>query len=508
MGNISSINFKKSTDFQAFHNSNMRPNYAIGGNLEVNRTGYEARALKEQIINDAKEAYTKRTGQKFQAKSYEWSAVVNLKPDSTMADLEKLTEYFQTKYGWQCYQIAIHRDEGHIDENGQKKINHHAHLEFVMLDKNGITSFKKGKFGVKKMREIQSEVAEILGMQRGIDKRLSGAKRIEPRQWAQMKELERAERKAKITELTTQHAQEMENARGHYKALKGENEALQDKNKALESRNQVLEAITKKEIAAIIEQKRKEWIAENQKLKDENQALKQGFTAEDYKALRALKEKNYKEIQELKQAIQELEQKIQEKNAENAELKKSLENAEKINENQKGRLEALKKEKMDLNTNFERLKANYESLQQKEALKGENQAQELAVTQNLNAKTIQYAQSFLQERKYEIKIIETPQFTSFKDDTKGLEALDYGLKIELKNTESANLQEKVKFMLSVAEAKGWRLKDIQANGSQEFKDEVQRQIIDSYYNRNTNLKIKLNKLQREKTNSKSKGFSR
>lgn len=71
MGYISSINFKKSTDFQVFHNSSIRPNYAIGGELTYTLKGYEALKLKQQIIENAKEAYTQHTGQKFQAKSYE-----------------------------------------------------------------------------------------------------------------------------------------------------------------------------------------------------------------------------------------------------------------------------------------------------------------------------------------------------------------------------------------------------------------------------------------------------
>lgn len=73
------------------------------------------------------ETYTARTRQKFQSKSYEWSAVVNLKPSSTMAELQKLATHLQEKYGFQCYQIAIHRDEGHINEQGKKVLNHHAH---------------------------------------------------------------------------------------------------------------------------------------------------------------------------------------------------------------------------------------------------------------------------------------------------------------------------------------------------------------------------------------------
>ena len=192
MSHISSINLQKSKDYQVFHNTNIRPNYAIGGELSYTLKGYEALKLKNQIIENAKEQYTKRTGQKFQAKSYEWSAVCNIKPNTTMQDLEKLAKHFNQKYGFQCYQIAIHRDEGHINEKGEKVINHHAHLEFITLDRQtGKNNYRRELITPKVLRQIQTEVAEILQMERGQDKRLTGVKRIEPRKYAQMKENER-----------------------------------------------------------------------------------------------------------------------------------------------------------------------------------------------------------------------------------------------------------------------------------------------------------------------------
>ena len=201
MSEISSINFKKSVDFQVFHNSTVRPNYAIGGELIANRKGYEALKLKEQIIENAKEAYIKNTKQKFQAKSYEWSAVVNIKQDTTMQDLERLAKHFETKYGFQCYQIAIHRDEGYI-ENGEKHINHHAHLEFITLDKEtGKNMYRRELISPKILRQIQTEVAEILEMERGQDKRISKRERVEPRKYAQLKEQEKKVQKELKAEL-------------------------------------------------------------------------------------------------------------------------------------------------------------------------------------------------------------------------------------------------------------------------------------------------------------------
>lgn len=215
MAQISSINFKKSNPIQTQHNDrDLPPSYLIGGRVECNLNHKEALALKNQIIKDAIEAYTKNTKQKFQAKSYEWSAVVNIKPDTTMNDLENLSRHFQEKYGFQCYQIAIHRDEGHINEQGEKVINHHAHIEFITLDKRtGKSMFRADLQKPKALRQIQSEVAEILKMERGVDKRKSGAKRIEPRAYAVLKEKEKREKKQEKLLNKSEYKQIIENFR-------------------------------------------------------------------------------------------------------------------------------------------------------------------------------------------------------------------------------------------------------------------------------------------------------
>lgn len=203
MSQISSINFKKSFAINAEHNDRtLPPSYLIDNEkgAECDRDAEQARELKGQIIAQAKEAYINRTNQRFQAKSYEWSAVVNIKPDTTMQDLERLSKHFNDKYGFQCYQIAIHRDEGHIDEDGKKQINHHAHLEFVTLDKNtGIN--RQRELTPQKLRELQSEVSQILQMQRGEDKRKSGRERTEPREYAKQKETEKKTTKQAINDL-------------------------------------------------------------------------------------------------------------------------------------------------------------------------------------------------------------------------------------------------------------------------------------------------------------------
>lgn len=399
MAELSSINFKKSNAINTEHNDrNLAPKYLLvngGLGIECNRKHDEARRLKNQIISSAIQKYTERTGQKFQAKSYEWSAVVNLKPNSTMQDLEKLAEHLQEKYGFQCYQIAIHRDEGHINERGEEVLNHHAHLEFITLDKEtGKNNFRS--ISKKDLSQIQSEVAEILGMQRGIDKRLSGAKRIEPRAYAKMKESEKGER-----------AKELEKV----KELQSENRALKTANNML--KDEVLSEKAKKER---LEQERKAWIQEKT------------HTAEEYKQLRALKEQNFKTIQELENSIQNLNSQIKAKNEQIFAL------------NQKNDELHQKNNKIDL-------KASYELLnQQNENLKFlvEKMSDEITLLRHKQ-----------DERVYFID--EVKEIIAYKDEldtmqrklNKDIDGYEYNIDKQKKGNEMAQTATKLKRMLEI-----------------------------------------------------------
>ncbi|WP_199766144.1 CCDC158 family protein [Helicobacter salomonis] len=199
MGALSSIHFKPTKhDIQEKHNDRtIAPHYVLksgGLGIECNHNALEARALRDSLVEQAKLHYKHHVNQPFKAKSYLWSAVVNLKDTSAMQDLERLANHFKDKYGFQCYQIAIHRDEGHVDENGVLHLNHHAHLEFVTLDeKTGRSLFRK--VTPKVLRQFQDEVAQILGMERGEYVEKSGRKRIEPRAYGALMEKAREERK-------------------------------------------------------------------------------------------------------------------------------------------------------------------------------------------------------------------------------------------------------------------------------------------------------------------------
>lgn len=437
MSQISSINFKKSVDYQVFHNSTIRPSYIIGGELECDPPkGYDAQRIKNEIVENAKQAYfntSKARNKAFQAKNYEWSAVVNIKPETTMNDLKKLAQHFSDKYGFQCYQIAIHRDEGHINDNGEKEINHHAHLEFITLDKNtGKQLFKLRDFNPQKMREIQTEVAEILQMERGQDKRISGAKRIEPRAYARLKEQERQEKREIKKELTNTKA-ELTSNKNELNSVKNE----------LETTKKELKALSANAIRKRVEQERKAWLNTNKALHEQGAELI--FTPKHYKELRELGKKAFTSLDELENALKELEKRIRKEKRQN--------------QSNKPQISTTKKDfKSRLIDEF------YSDLSTKHDL------------------TPFYFNK-------ELKTLENKQ--------KGYKIKDSENTLTLTTSKKADLSEQVALMLDMAKSKGWELDSIKVTGSKAFCDEVAKQIAEIKAKEKAEQEKKLKELEQE-----------
>jgi hypothetical protein len=370
MGQISSINFKKSISINTEHNDRtLAPNYLIDKEkgAECNRSAEKARELKNQIINEAKETYQNQVKQKFQAKSFEWSAVVNIKPGTTMQDLENLAKHFNDKYGFQCYQIAIHRDEGHKDENGEKQINQHAHMEFITLDREtGKQNFKMRDFSKQKMREIQTEVAEILQMERGKDKRLTGAKRIEPRKYAQLKEQEKAaikETKIKVAKQIKELKTELEAEILSKKEIKEQFEAFRKENAG--------QGLAKEFFRELSEEKKKQ-LQEPSYTQDELKAYFNELLEKHTSKKRGLF--GEKETIDYQKIIQEQQQTISDLNTKNDNLKQiANKTIEFIDQ----------KVKIDLNAKFDLLKQQNE-IQLNEQLKKRKNELEYELIQEKN----------------------------------------------------------------------------------------------------------------------------
>lgn len=340
---LSSIHFKQSIDNNIYHNDRSKaPSYLLkdcGLGIEVNRSAIDAQKLYTKFLEESTKNYYERTHQRIQTKCNMWSAVVNIKDTTTMQDLEKLAEHFKNKYGWECIQIAIHRDEGHIDkETNEVKINHHAHLEFYTLDKDGINRFKKNEFGKKRMSEIQTEVADILGMQRG--QKFSKKTRLEHKQY-----------KAHIKEIESKELQ----IKKHQKEINDLKSELKEKSK--------IKFLTKKAV--------------KERLEIERKAMKdKGFKAEDFRALNALNKSSFETREDLEDAIKNLHEEIAKK--------RELEKLAEIKQNQvknlkdayKSEVQILKQENQDLHRDVKVLQEQ-EKNQKKEQLEQVKKIKEL-----------------------------------------------------------------------------------------------------------------------------------
>ena len=187
MGNISSINFKRAKANAFRHNDRSQISENVFREMSKNNlcsaTAEQADREMRAYFDRVSKAYRERTGQKMQTtlERQRWSAVANIRADHTLKDCVALGQALAEKYGWKLLQTAIHRDEGHFEKHIHKnanddyifedgtefKTNQHCHFEFLMIDERGLTSFKLRDFGRRELREIQTFVAEFLGMQRG-----------------------------------------------------------------------------------------------------------------------------------------------------------------------------------------------------------------------------------------------------------------------------------------------------------------------------------------------------
>lgn len=253
---ISSIHFQKAeVEFAEKHNfrtEKKEPEYLLDK---------QYRKTNEYLkLNDPKELYQEQLKIRNQnhargfaphLKDVYWEAVVNLDEKHNLDDVKKVANFIQQKYHLQPCSIALHHDEGYTDKDGTVKYNHHAHLCFLTMDK-GISTMRKIRS--KELRQMQTEVAHLLGLERG--KENSKATRLDHKQYR-----EKAKELAEKDELYEKELYSLEQAldTAHDRDLETQEELL-----------------TLKEQKKIVE-------AERKKYKDEADHI-----ASEYRALQAL----------------------------------------------------------------------------------------------------------------------------------------------------------------------------------------------------------------------------
>ncbi len=126
--------------------------------------------MEQKIANRIQkiEAYCKeKSGRKLQKNAMPVrEAVVVIKEDTTMLELQNLAKRLEEELNIRVFQIAIHKDEGHTDKDTKDwKPNYHAHLVADWQDLKTGKTLKHQSFHYSKMQDL---TAECLHMERGI----------------------------------------------------------------------------------------------------------------------------------------------------------------------------------------------------------------------------------------------------------------------------------------------------------------------------------------------------
>ena len=265
----SCINLEPAKPGSFFHISReVKPDYLLDSikRNSCDKNAMEAQAQYDKLLSKAIDCYMKRTKQRLQLspKKLLWEAVIVLEEHHTLKDVEKLSDYLAKKYGWQSIQIGLHRDEGYVDDvMGEFVYNYHAHIVFLMIDKRGIYVFKKREFGKKAMSILQTEVAEIMGMTRGISKLKSRRERLSAKQYRSV-EKEKCDLQFKLDRMTDDAAMfEDVMLQEHDMRIKAEND-----NKELQQIVLALQENKKKENIAIDTEKKQPSDEETSSVKD------------------------------------------------------------------------------------------------------------------------------------------------------------------------------------------------------------------------------------------------
>ena len=205
---------------------------------ECSLSSKEAFQIYREELQSRTQKHIQLTGRSMQKKMItHLSAVVNLQQHHTLEDLQPLVAYLELTLKTKVFQVAIHRDEGHINTAMVNVKNYHAHIEFMGLDNDG-SSVRK-KLTKKYLSDLQTKTAQILKMERGKNYAQSKEQRPKRLDTYEYKNYKLRESKAIENKLVT-----IEELKQTIKGLRAElqiNKATRADYAALEAKNKVLQ---------------------------------------------------------------------------------------------------------------------------------------------------------------------------------------------------------------------------------------------------------------------------
>ena len=212
----SSINFQKSKGHSYDHNFRKdEPNYLLKAENRLENFYWQKEKSAREIFDDELKEYGAKKGKRPRFENSHWEAVLNLNKNHTLEDVQKVAEYIEQKFNITCATIAVHRDEGHY-KNDKPQYNFHAHITFVTV-KDGQQNWSKEKIKPSDLAKLQTEVAEILQMERG--KTNSEAERLSAKQYK------------KVAQKIEKLEQENEQLKAELLTLKEQNERIEKERK-------------------------------------------------------------------------------------------------------------------------------------------------------------------------------------------------------------------------------------------------------------------------------------
>ena len=129
-----------------------------------NESWQSDRLSLSQHLANLQRAYLDAKGKKMHAKATPIrEGVIVIDKTTTMEQLHHFAKECEVRWGLKPLQIHIHRDEGHIKSVDWKE-NLHAHIVWQWADELGVTR----KLGKQDMVQMQTLLAETLGMERGV----------------------------------------------------------------------------------------------------------------------------------------------------------------------------------------------------------------------------------------------------------------------------------------------------------------------------------------------------
>lgn len=155
---------------------------SLPGLLDELRNIYKSKVGQAPQEEDrVREITDKKTGMKRTVTTAGWSpireGVCPIKEDTTKKDFEPFIKWLESK-GLHCIYIDIHHDEGYTDPvTDERRYNHHAHIGVDWIDHD---TGKTRKLSKEDTREMQTQLAASLQMERGVSKTITGADHLTP----------------------------------------------------------------------------------------------------------------------------------------------------------------------------------------------------------------------------------------------------------------------------------------------------------------------------------------